>query len=210
MSVGRWLAVAQRAVRGWVSVYTRAIAPPVRQARRDEMESDVWEHVRDGLDGGIAEPLIAVALLERMLRGIPSDLSWRRTHLSVATEAAADGKERPMLVELKRNWWQILAGVFMAWNAFLISAYAEAPDIASGDRLRLIAIPTVAVVLLGGGLLLRRRSRVAGDLAVAVGAIPAYLSAFWLVPVILPAAAVAIGALADAATVRMRRPAPVV
>jgi hypothetical protein len=49
--------------------------------------------------------------------------------------------------------------------------------------------------------------RVAGDLAVAVGAIPAYVSAFWLVPVILPAAAVAIGALADAAGVRVRLPA---
>jgi hypothetical protein len=210
MSVGRALAVAQRAVRGWVSMYTRAITPPVRLARRDEMESDVWEHVHDGLDRGIAEPVIAIAVLERMLRGIPSDLSWRRTHLSAATEAAADGKERPMLEALKRNWWQILAGVFMAWNAFLISAYAGAPDIASGERLRLIVIPTVAVVLLGGGLLLRRRSRVAGDVAIAVGAIPAYVSAFWLVPVILPAAAVAFGALADAAGVRVRHPASAV
>jgi hypothetical protein len=52
--------------------------------------------------------------------------------------------------------------------------------------------------------------RVAGDLAVAVGAIPAYVSAFWLVPVILPAAAVAIGALADAAGVRVKHPASVV
>jgi hypothetical protein len=205
MSVGRGLAVAQRAVRGWVSLYTRAITPPVRQARCDEMESDVWEHMRDRLDGGIAQPLIAVALLERMLRGIPSDLSWRRTHLSVATEAAADGKERPMLEALKRNWWQIVAGVLTAWNAFLISAYATAHDIGSADQLRLIAIPTVAVVLLGGGLLLRRRSRVAGDLAVAVGSIPAYVSAIWLVPVMLPAIAVAIGALADAAGVRASR-----
>jgi hypothetical protein len=65
-------------------------------------------------------------------------------------------------------------------------------------------------VLLGGGLLLRRRSRVAGDLAVAVGAIPAYVSAFWLVAVILPAATVAIGALADAAGVRVKHPASVV
>jgi hypothetical protein len=47
-------------------------------------------------------------------------------------------------------------------------------------------------------------SRVAGDVTVAVGAIAGYLSAFWLVPLIIPAALVVVGALIDA-TAEVRR-----
>jgi hypothetical protein len=208
MSGSRALAFAERTVRAWVAWYTRALPGPVREGRRGELDSDLWEHAREGRAAGAPDLLIAAEVLERMLAGVPSDLSWRRTHLSAARRAAADGKERPMLEALKRNWWQVLAGVLATWNAFLVSAYARdvlADDVRADEVGAVqIVIPAAAVALLVGGLLVRRRSRSLGAVAVSIGAVVGYVSAWWFVPLVAVSLTVVAGALADAAADRRR------
>lgn len=83
---------AERTVLRWVSWYTRGLAAGLGEARRGELASDLWEHTSDGRSTGVSDLLINVEVLERMVAGVPSDLSWRRAHLSAAAGVAADGR----------------------------------------------------------------------------------------------------------------------
>lgn len=60
----------------WVHFYTRAVRRDVRDRRRAEIDSDVWEHIADAhtrCRGNVAAQL---EVLRRVLTGIPADLSW--------------------------------------------------------------------------------------------------------------------------------------
>jgi hypothetical protein len=72
-----WTAGAPRAVRWWTATYTAGLASSVRDARRTEIASDVWEHTKDAAAGG--ETLLggAIGIVSRMVRGVPADLLWR-------------------------------------------------------------------------------------------------------------------------------------
>ena len=75
-------------VRVWTHLYTFALPSEVRDRRRAEIESDVWE---SGHDPDV--PRHAVVL--RLLRGMPADLLWRlevmprRQHARAAVGALA-------------------------------------------------------------------------------------------------------------------------
>jgi hypothetical protein len=71
-----WLAAA--AVRTWTRAYTSGMPELLRDARRDEIESDLWEWQHDP-DRGTG-PGVAGHVLLRLVRGMPDDLFWRMTH----------------------------------------------------------------------------------------------------------------------------------
>ena len=62
--------------RAWAAIYTFGLATHVRESRRREIDSDVWEHQHDA-EGASSSPAIALQLISRMLRGAPADLLWR-------------------------------------------------------------------------------------------------------------------------------------
>jgi hypothetical protein len=65
-----------RFAHAWVHLYTLAVTRDVRDRRRTEIDSDVWEHVADAhrrRRGNLAGQL---EVLRRVLTGIPADLSW--------------------------------------------------------------------------------------------------------------------------------------
>jgi hypothetical protein len=67
--------LAASLVRIWTLLYTWRTPPPVREARRRELESDLWESQHDpGASTGMA---YAVQIVARLLIGIPDDLAWR-------------------------------------------------------------------------------------------------------------------------------------
>ncbi len=72
-----WTSGAPRVVRWWTATYTAGLASSVRDARRAEIASDVWEHSEDMAAGG--ETLLgrAIGVVSRLVRGIPADLLWR-------------------------------------------------------------------------------------------------------------------------------------
>lgn len=65
---------AATAVRLWTRLYTSRLPAAVRDARRAEIESDLWQHAHDAANGAPAR--IAVQILARLLLGIPDDLGW--------------------------------------------------------------------------------------------------------------------------------------
>jgi hypothetical protein len=60
-------------VRAWTRAYTWRLHPAVRDTRRAEIESDLWEFQQDPDHG--THP--AAHVLARLLIGMPDDLSWR-------------------------------------------------------------------------------------------------------------------------------------
>lgn len=74
---GAWLTTR------WVGLYTRGLGRDVRTDRADEIASDVWEHLHDGRTLGISDWATNAAVTQRLLLGIPADLSWRRSQGNV-------------------------------------------------------------------------------------------------------------------------------
>jgi hypothetical protein len=48
----------------------------VREARRREIESDLWEHQHDA-EGASSSQGIGLQVISRMLRGVAADILWR-------------------------------------------------------------------------------------------------------------------------------------
>jgi hypothetical protein len=62
-------------VRVWTRVYTWHMRPDVRERRRIEIESDLWEFQRDPEAHRRVSPALHIAV--RLVRGMPHDLRWR-------------------------------------------------------------------------------------------------------------------------------------
>lgn len=69
--------VASRVARGWTAAYTLGLAAQVRDARRAEIASDVWEHHRDIVTEGRPVWRFFGSVFGRIVRGAPADLLWR-------------------------------------------------------------------------------------------------------------------------------------
>jgi hypothetical protein len=72
------LGLAAALVRAWTHAYTWRLEPAVRDARRAEIESDLWEFQHDPE----RDRHRAAHVLARLVIGIPDDLSWRAEHAS--------------------------------------------------------------------------------------------------------------------------------
>ena len=65
----------------WTRVYTAGLDPALRDQRREEIDSDLWESLRDA-DA-------RTQILPRLMAGAVDDVLWRVTHVSVATWASS-------------------------------------------------------------------------------------------------------------------------
>ena len=72
------LRLAIATVRAWTRLYTWRMPPDLREARRAEIESDLWEFRQDAAHARGVGP--AAHVLVRLLRGVPADLVWRTEH----------------------------------------------------------------------------------------------------------------------------------
>ena len=75
----RLLAIVIGGVRGWTRLYTVGLPADLRGARRQEIESDLWECQHDV--SGPHGAQLAVRLIARWLKGAPADLLWRTEHV---------------------------------------------------------------------------------------------------------------------------------
>ena len=61
-------------VRSWTRIYTWRLPPAVRDARREEIESDLWESANDPQ---VAQSELIMQMVLRLTLGIADDLAWR-------------------------------------------------------------------------------------------------------------------------------------
>lgn len=75
MSATRRMAVG--VARAWTHLYTSRMPTELRVSRREEIDSDLWEHVRDGRETGTRPLITALEILSRTCLGVVDDLTWR-------------------------------------------------------------------------------------------------------------------------------------
>ena len=77
-----FLRVAIATVRAWTRIYTWRMPAALREERRAEIESDLWEFQEDTAGAGGLRP--AAHVLVRLVLGIPDDVCWRMEQSAVA------------------------------------------------------------------------------------------------------------------------------
>lgn len=92
---------------GWVFWYTRHIPWTAAEERRDELMSDLWEHEAEAARTGDGHVAHQLAIIRRMLAGMPADLAWRRGARSsqqaqVVALATAGRSSQPEVTRSKR------------------------------------------------------------------------------------------------------------
>ena len=65
------------AARTWTRLYTVGARPAARDARREQIAGDLWDHHADALAEGATSGALAAEVASRVLRGVPADLAWR-------------------------------------------------------------------------------------------------------------------------------------
>ncbi len=63
-------------VRLWTRVYSWRLPEPIRNARRAEIESDLWECQQ----AGTRTAGLTFQIISRLILGLPDDLGWRFEH----------------------------------------------------------------------------------------------------------------------------------
>jgi hypothetical protein len=106
-----------------VRLYTAGLPTEVREARRAELESDLWE--QEAGAAGCRPTTTALHVLRRFMLGIPADLSWRQRRggskiFRKAGRGAIQGA-RLTTAAIRRNWALgavilALAGVFSTFG----------------------------------------------------------------------------------------------
>ena len=96
-------ALAGIVVRAWTLAYTVGAPARIREERRDEIASDLWEHARAGAEEGLRHRAIAGQMLARCFLGIGADVSWR-VQVTLGQRRAVE-EEVPMSDRMKRSWW---------------------------------------------------------------------------------------------------------
>lgn len=143
--------------RWWTDRYTRGLAEEVRDRRRAEIVSDVFEQVHaasaaDGRGGAVAW---------RAASGIPADLAWRRQEKRAMQGATPDpngSRLRNTWAVVTQNWFAPLAVLVGVFNLLASIAVAtEADGKMPGKAVGPIVMTTFALSIFGG-LWLRWRS----------------------------------------------------
>jgi len=68
-------------VRRWTRIYTWGLPPAVREARCQDIESDLWESAHDP---DVTEAELATQMVMRLISGIADDVAWRVAQVSLA------------------------------------------------------------------------------------------------------------------------------
>jgi hypothetical protein len=164
--------LASALVRAWVRLYTRGLPADLRDARRAELEADLWEHARAGESEGSRSVALAGAMLRRAAAGTPADLSWRF------------GRRRPRAVGafLGRHRLTVI-GTALAFWFFFVSAAAGLGIQGwayTGERYPVAVASGLAGVLVLVGLVRMRAVRSRARRLLAAGAILGGSLGLWL------------------------------
>lgn len=122
--------MAFRVARYWTAAYTLGLAAQVRDARRAEIASDVWEQHHDIAAEGRTSWWFFGSVVSRIVRGAPADLLWR---------VNVEGPKMDIKIPFER----IVGGLLLAMVALLmittsISGYDTGRD-GFADELRRLA-----------------------------------------------------------------------
>jgi hypothetical protein len=121
---GPWPPLLVRVAEGWVTWYTRGLPGEVRDARRAELRSDLFEQRRHAEDGGQGRLRWSLQVGGRMVRGMPDDLWWRFAQQAATRPRTAAAERRRQLLAWLFDW--VVSPVF-AIGMLLITWLSASP-----------------------------------------------------------------------------------
>jgi hypothetical protein len=197
----RCIALAAALTRAWVAAYTLGVVHPLRDERRAELASDIWEQAHATPAPGAVH---ALSLLWRCLRGVPADLSWRIEHRAGTGPALGGAMSRAGARTRRAATRGASLLALLAAGGSLLLGLLVLVTLGTGREEPVAGLVVFATVCIGAGLLVlwgRRAAAshtVAGPLATAAGTLPLGLFAWQTVIIPLLAAAVLLHSLSRA------------
>jgi hypothetical protein len=200
-----WLRVAIAGTESWCKAYTRGLPAPLRQARRDELESDMWEQRSYAQMVGEKPPDTGFSILVRFIAGIPSDVIWRQSAMKGLAVAP-----RPGLVRRDNKMFAKMFVAFSTAVALLLGGFMLFTGVGrflghGADALGWGLVPVVGGALLLASVAVARRSPRKATIMVAVAALALAGTYYWLIPIGLPITIILIAG----AVIRAKEPVPV-
>jgi len=178
------MALAVGMTRSWVALYTLGLPPEFRDARRAEIDSDLWEHQRTARLQDQPPGETALQLLTRLLLGILSDVTWR-----LETGHSVSGERSIRMNEALYMRGLVAVGVALALLVVIVGVGSIFNAFEDGDNSgwvwggSLSALSGVAVMV---GLLISRPNPLLGIGLVAAGAITIAVLWHWLLVITIP------------------------
>ena len=114
-------------VRAWVGLYTRGLPAALAAERRAEIDADLWEEAVAAFRFGQVDRLPAQRL-SRLVRGMPSDITWRLDRARAADTREGGISMRPTPIQ----WALLAAGAAMFGYALI----ATVPGLLTPDPTR--------------------------------------------------------------------------
>jgi hypothetical protein len=149
-------------VRGWVRVYTSRLPAELRDARRDEVDDDLWcEKEETQATGGSVRSLDADRVL-RLLFGIPADISWRLEQRH--RDRVRPARSRPSMSARVVASLSIFGGSALASASIIWGTFDWASPVAGPGRL-LFVTGFVGLAIAIWALVARFNDRMAGGAA---------------------------------------------
>ena len=175
--------------RAWTAAYTTGLPSQVKQERRSEIESDLWEQQESARIEGGAPLLAAAETLARLVLGIPADLSWRAEAGSAARQ---EGKIQVKDTVASRLVFGVavligLLPVLMgAATVVDTGVFGASADEDASDNIIFGAVSMLAGAVMVTGLLLSKSSPRFGLPVLAVGVIGIAVFWYWMFVITVP------------------------
>jgi hypothetical protein len=174
--------------RGWVVLYTLGLPADLRDGRRSEIDSDLWE--QRWLAGRRREPPLATAveIAARTLLGVISDITWRvQAGAAARADRSIKMSKSPVMRGVLGACLLLVAAVPVLSVSMVVKTLVDEPSFPDA----LVLIPYITVPLAGSALIVigmlsapERAARALG--LVAAGSIMVAAAWFWLFMITIP------------------------
>lgn len=207
--------VAERFTRRWVALYTRRLPEQLREERRAEIDSDLWEHHAELVAGREQPWLASLEVAARTIAGMPADLAWRSQQLSFARGAhRVTPIERTTMQTTEAptaqgypTWLVVVASAMavLAFSAGIGTVLGGGDGDEGATMWGLFLIVDAAGI--GAGLALAQRAPIVSVGLLTLGALGWGVLSFWMVFTLVAGVIVAIATLLCAPRLVRARPA---
>ena len=168
---------AASVVRAWVAFYTKGLSAEQAAERQSLIDADLWDEAIAADWMGESSGLPGQRL-GRLVRGVPSDITWR-------LEQGRQTEKKSRRTEMRTSKLQLaVIGVLTVfYGGFLLVGLLTQRDFRESD----VMIPaTVGLGLCVAGLLLSIPRPTAGFVVGMIGIGIAFMSMWWLFPFYIP------------------------
>jgi hypothetical protein len=159
--------------RAWTAIYTRKLPDDVAARRRDEIASDLFEHA-DELGPSSGQQL---AVVGRVLWGIPADLSWRREARASHARRVTSGE--PMKLNRVMQVIVALICAFCGYGALMMLGFG-------GSGIPFTIPLFVGAALIVVGLVQRTKAPRRSTVLLVVGTAAPMVAFYWMFAVFVP------------------------